>query len=129
VAGFSCVTSCSAQELAAPADLDVLGEVIATAFHDLAPSRWLIADPTARSAIFPGYFCLLVAQAMAAGWHTIPGRDAVALWLPAGPGTTGHWPGYGSGQEIAAATRCQHIVGVGVGLFPTAATTGLYRCT
>ena len=30
------------------ADLDVLGLVIADAFHDLAPSRWLIDDPAAR---------------------------------------------------------------------------------
>jgi len=88
---------------AAPADLDVLGEVIAVAFHDLAPSRWLIADPTARSAIFPGYFRLLVAHAMAAGLvHTTPGRDAVALWLPAGPGVPGPLAGYR--QRLAEAT-------------------------
>lgn len=65
---------------AAPADLDVLSDVIAVAFHDRAPSRWLIADPAARRAIFPGYFRLQVAYAMAAGLvHTTPGRDAVAL--------------------------------------------------
>jgi hypothetical protein len=64
--------------------------VAAAAFHDLAPSRWLIADPEARSAIFPGYFRLILAHAMAAGLvHTTPGRDAVALWLPAGPGVPG----------------------------------------
>jgi len=37
---------------ASPADLEVLSDLIATAFHDLAPSRWLIADPAARRAIF-----------------------------------------------------------------------------
>ena len=35
------------------ADLDTLSQVIADAFHDLAPSRWLIADPDARRRIFP----------------------------------------------------------------------------
>jgi GNAT superfamily N-acetyltransferase len=88
---------------AAPADLDVLGQVIAAAFHDLAASRWLIADPAARSAIFPGYFRLIVAHAMAAGLvHTTPGRDAVALWLPAGPGVPGRLTGYR--QRLAEAT-------------------------
>jgi len=88
---------------AAPADLDVLSEVIAEAFHELAPSRWLIADPEARRAIFPGYFRLIVAYAMATGLvHTTPGRDAVALWLPAGPAVPGPQAGYR--QRLAAAT-------------------------
>ena len=41
---------------ATEADLDVLSQVIADAFHDVAPSRWLITDPGARQQIFPGYF-------------------------------------------------------------------------
>jgi GNAT superfamily N-acetyltransferase len=88
---------------AGPADLDVLSEVIAAAFHELAPSRWLIADPAARRAIFPGYFRLQVAYAMTVGLvHTTPGRDAVALWLPAGPGVPGPLASYR--QRLAAAT-------------------------
>jgi GNAT superfamily N-acetyltransferase len=88
---------------ATPADLDALSEVIAEAFHDLAPSRWLITDPEARRAIFPRYFRLITAHAMAAGLvHTTPGRDAVALWLPAGPGVPGPLPGYQ--QRLDAAT-------------------------
>jgi GNAT superfamily N-acetyltransferase len=88
---------------AGPADLEVLSDLIAEAFHGLAPSRWLIADPHARRRIFPGYFRLLIAYAMVAGLaHTTPGRDAVALWLPAGPGVpsapTGHR------ERLAAAT-------------------------
>jgi len=79
---------------AGPADLEVLSDLIAAAFHDLAPSRWLIADPGARRRIFSGYFGLYVAHALAAGLvHTTPGRDAVALWLPAGPGVLGPPPG------------------------------------
>ena len=67
------------------ADLDVLSLVIAGAFHDLAPSRWLIDDPAARREIFPGYFRICVDQAMTRGVvHTTPGRTAAALWLPIG---------------------------------------------
>lgn len=88
---------------ASPADLEVLGDLIAAAFHDLAPSRWLIADPEARRGIFPGYFRLLVAYAIVTGLaHTIPSRDAVALWLPAGPGAPS--PSTGHRERLAAAT-------------------------
>jgi hypothetical protein len=52
---------------AGPADLEALSDLIATAFHDLAPSRWLIADPAARRRILPGYFRLLIAYAMVTG--------------------------------------------------------------
>ena len=59
-----------------PADLDTLSQVIADAFHDLAPSRWLIADPDARREIFPGYFRIYVEHALASGVvHTTPDRD------------------------------------------------------
>jgi GNAT superfamily N-acetyltransferase len=69
------------------ADVEVLSRVIAEAFFDLPPSRWLAEDPAVRRAIFPGYFRLSVEHALACGLvHTTPDRDAVALWLPAGPG-------------------------------------------
>jgi GNAT superfamily N-acetyltransferase len=72
---------------AGEADADILSRVIAEAFFDLPPSRWLAEDPAARRAIFPGYFRLSVEHALACGLvHTTPDRDAVALWLPAGPG-------------------------------------------
>ena len=72
---------------ATEADLNQLSHVIAEAFTDLAPSRWLIADRDERQQLFPGYFRLLAAHALAGGVvHTTPGRDAAALWLPAGPG-------------------------------------------
>jgi GNAT superfamily N-acetyltransferase len=70
---------------AGPGDLDVLGRVIAEAFHDLPPSRWLIPDEDARREIFPGYFRLFVEHALAAGVvQTVADRTAVALWLPGG---------------------------------------------
>lgn len=70
---------------ATEADLDILSQVIADAFADLAPSRWLVADPATRRAIFPGYFRLCLEDALARGVvHTVPDRTAAALWLPAG---------------------------------------------
>jgi GNAT superfamily N-acetyltransferase len=88
---------------ATPEDTGTLSDVIAAAFHDLPPSRWLIVDPAARRDVFPGYFRLYVEHAMADGLvHTTLARDAVALWLPAGPGAPGGPPGYS--ERLAAAT-------------------------
>ena len=79
-----------------PADTDVLSQVIADAFHDLAPSRWLLADPDARREIFPGYFRIYVEHALARGVvHTTPGRTAAALWMPTGVHPPVPDPGYG----------------------------------
>lgn len=86
------------------ADVLVLSQVIADAFHDLAPSRWLIHDPAARREIFPGFFRLYVEHAMASGLvHTIPDRAAVALWLPVGEDRPEEPVDYG--ERLAAATR------------------------
>jgi GNAT superfamily N-acetyltransferase len=69
------------------ADLAILSDVIAEAFHPLAPAEWLIPDPDARRDIFPGYFGLFVEHALAWGVvHTTPALNAVALWIPVGPG-------------------------------------------
>jgi ribosomal protein S18 acetylase RimI-like enzyme len=69
-----------------PGDAGALAELIAEAFAELAPSRWLIADADARRRVFPGYFRLYVDSTMTAGVvHTTPARDAVALWLPVDP--------------------------------------------
>ena len=88
---------------AGAADLGTLSQVIADAFHPLAPSRWLIADPAARREVFPGYFRICLEHALAAGVvHTTPGRDAAALWLPAGPDPADEPPGYA--ERMAAAT-------------------------
>jgi GNAT superfamily N-acetyltransferase len=88
---------------AGEADLDVLGRVIADAFHDLPPSRWLIPDDTARRQVFPGYFRLLAELALQMGVvQTTAGRTAAALWIPvgaAGPEEPADYPG-----RLAAAT-------------------------
>jgi GNAT superfamily N-acetyltransferase len=86
------------------ADAEVLSQVIADAFHDLAPSRWLIADPGVRREIFPGYFRLFVEQAMAEGVvHTTRDRTAVALWLPVS--TKGPSQPKDYGERLAEATK------------------------
>lgn len=81
---------------AGPADLDALSQVIAAAFHDLPPSRWLVGDPAQRARIFPGIFRILLDWAMTDGSViTTPGRDGVALWIPAGsqpPGPPADYP-------------------------------------
>jgi len=88
---------------AGAADLDVLSQVIADAFQDLAPSRWLIGDPAARRQVFPGYFRLYAEHALARGVvHTTPGRTAVALWIPAGDEAAGPPDGYDA--RLAAVT-------------------------
>lgn len=72
---------------AEPRDAGTLSRVIAKAFHDLAPSTWLIPDSDARARLLPGYFRLFaVHEAMERGHvYTTTGRNAVALWLPLPP--------------------------------------------
>jgi GNAT superfamily N-acetyltransferase len=86
------------------ADAGVLSQVIAEAFHDLAPSRWLIPDEAARRQVFPGYFRLFVEHALACGVvHTTHARTAVALWLPVGENGPDQPVGYE--EQLAAATH------------------------
>jgi GNAT superfamily N-acetyltransferase len=88
------------------ADLDTLSQVIADAFHDLPPSRWLIADPAARRDIFPGYFRLYAEHALAHGAvHTTTGRDAVALWIHVGEDAPSQPVGYETRLAAATAPR------------------------
>jgi GNAT superfamily N-acetyltransferase len=64
-------------------DADVLSHVIADAFFGLEVSQWLVPDPRARRAIFPGYFRIFVDHTLAEGLVlTTPARDATALWIP-----------------------------------------------
>ena len=80
---------------AADADAGRLSRVIADAFIDLPPSRWLIADPAARREVFPGYFLIFVEHALACGVvHTTPDTSAVALWHFMGDGHDGGPAGY-----------------------------------
>ena len=63
-------------------DLEILSQIIADAVHYLTVSHWLIPDPDARRAIFPGYFQILLQHALDAGLIcTTPQRTAAALWL------------------------------------------------
>jgi len=88
---------------AAPADLDALSQLIADAFCDLAPSRWLIADRATRRKIFPGYFRISVEHALESGVaYTTTDRAAAALWIPADQDAPAPPARYG--QRLAAAT-------------------------
>jgi GNAT superfamily N-acetyltransferase len=92
---------------AGAADLDALSQVIADAFHDLEPSRWLVAGATARRQIFPGYFRLHLEHAMASGLvHTTPGRDAAALWIPAGDGAAALPDGHAARLAVVTGSWC-----------------------
>ena len=84
-AGSGLPTPAGRMVTATAADIPVLAEVIAEAFGDLPPSRWLVPDRAERRRIWPGYFRIYVEHAMASGTvHTTQGRDAAALWIPAG---------------------------------------------
>ena len=88
---------------AGPDDADVLAQLIADAFAGLAVSHWLISDPHARGRLFPGYFKIFTSHALDHGiTDTTPARDAVALWLPAGPDDPRQPTGYAA--RLAAAT-------------------------
>jgi GNAT superfamily N-acetyltransferase len=88
---------------ASPEDIPVLAEVIAEAFIDLPPSRWLVPDRAQRRRIWPGYFEIYLQHAMTAGTvHTTPGRDAAALWIPVGQ--TPPEPPEGYAAELAEVT-------------------------
>ncbi len=96
---------------AGPADLDTLSQVIADAFHDLAPSRWLIAGPAARRRVFPGYFRIYVEHAMARGTvQTTTDRTAAALWIPVGPDGADPPAGYGARLRAAVGRRIDRFV-------------------
>jgi GNAT superfamily N-acetyltransferase len=85
------------------ADIGVLSEVIADAFYYLEVSQWLIPDPDARRAIFPGYFRLYVEHAITDGIvHTTADRASAALWIPVG--RQGPRPPGDYASRLAAAT-------------------------
>lgn len=66
-------------------DAGPISGLIAEAFLDLPPSRWLIADEAERRRVFPDYFRIYVEHILAAGVvHVTEDLDAAALWLPAG---------------------------------------------
>jgi GNAT superfamily N-acetyltransferase len=90
-------------------DVDVLAQIIADAFFDLAVSSWLVPHPRDRRAIFPAYFRLHVEHALSDGLVlTTPARDGAALWIPVGTEGPGAPPdGY---QERLTALTGRHLV-------------------
>jgi ribosomal protein S18 acetylase RimI-like enzyme len=68
---------------AVPGQSEVLGRLIATAFHSLDISKWLVADRSERMHTQTGQFTLLVRHAIAHGQvHTTADMSAVAVWFP-----------------------------------------------
>ena len=85
-------------------DANVMAQVIADAFFGLAVSQWLVPDPHARRAIFPGYFRIYVDHALGEGLVlTTPARDATALWIAVGSAGPSE-PGERYHDRLAAAT-------------------------
>jgi GNAT superfamily N-acetyltransferase len=106
------VTSAGASAVvpAGPRDLDTLSQVIAAAFRDLPPSQWLISDPGDRARVFPGFFRIMLDWAIADGTvTTTPGRDAAALWLPAGTGPPAPPAGYPGRIAAVAGARASRF--------------------
>ena len=67
---------------AEPADANQISHLVATAFHALAPSEWLIPDEEIRREVFAPYFRIYVDLAMAHGTvYTTADRAAAALWV------------------------------------------------
>lgn len=89
-------------------DVGVLTRVVADAFHGLAPSIWLIADPVERQEVFGPYFQIFVEMALTDGIvFTNPERTAAALWLRVRAGHGGQ--AGGSYDERLAAAVGPHI--------------------
>ena len=88
---------------AAQDDLDAVSQLIAEAFHPLAPSQWLASGPDARRDILPRVFRLYAEDAWADGLiHLTAGRTAAALWLPVSADGPGAPPDYTA--RLTAAT-------------------------
>jgi GNAT superfamily N-acetyltransferase len=92
---------------AGPGDIGRLCGVIASAFLELPPSRWLIPDPAGRHAAFPSYFRLLLELAIERGQViTTHDRSAAALWIPSG---TEPLPDYDERLAVIAGDRLPHF--------------------
>ena len=66
-----------------PDHADVVSQVIAEAFAELAVVGWLVPEPTARPNVLLADFRIFVDHAFEHGEvHATPDLDAVALWFP-----------------------------------------------
>jgi GNAT superfamily N-acetyltransferase len=87
--------------LAGPADVDAAAARIADAFHPLALSAWLVADPGRRSHVLFEVLRVHLEFAVSSGWVWLADNDnGVAVWLPGGIGPP---PGH-DGRLAAAAS-------------------------
>lgn len=101
---------------AEPDDAAELSGLIATAFHDLPPSVWLVPEAAAREELFPDYFRLYVDHALATGTvYTTPDRTAAALWIPYVP--DGQDGGEVHGDDAGYDARLAEVTGARVDRF------------
>jgi GNAT superfamily N-acetyltransferase len=71
--------------LATSADLDVLADLLARAFHKDALTTWITPDDDRRAEILPGFFRIFLEISLEYdGIYTNRRRDAVLLFLPPG---------------------------------------------
>ncbi|HEX5493067.1 MAG TPA: hypothetical protein VFX70_00650 [Mycobacteriales bacterium] len=71
-----------------PGAADVVSDVIAEAFAELAVVGWLVPEPAARRRVLAADFGILVDHAFAHGQvHATPDLDAVAVWFPLDAGS------------------------------------------
>jgi GNAT superfamily N-acetyltransferase len=68
---------------AGPADADALSHLIADAFHDLPPSRWLIAEWLAIIGVRPGRQGRGIGSALLSARHRDLDRDGRPAYLEA----------------------------------------------
>ena len=101
---------------AEPEDAAELSGLIATAFHGLPASVWLVPDAAAREELFPDYFRLYVDQALATGTvYTTPDRTAAALWISYRD--DGHDDDDGHGGDAEYDARLAEVTGARVDRF------------
>ncbi|MEV4515177.1 GNAT family N-acetyltransferase [Dactylosporangium sp. NPDC049525] len=66
-----------------PSDAHHLADLIATAFHDLEPAKWLVPEPSHRHRVLHANFELVVEHALQHGVVlTDEDRTAAAVWFP-----------------------------------------------
>ena len=72
------------------AQTGVLSRVVAVAFEPMPVVSWLVPEVSDRWDLLPRYFRILVEHGMTFGRvDTLPDSEAVAVWLPGGPGAPG----------------------------------------
>ncbi len=91
--------------LQSTAELDLIADVLAEAYHADLPGEWLVPDPQERAIVYPAYFKVFARHALrgAGEVYTTAERNAVSIWYPAPYGVPNTGPADYDAQ-LAAAT-------------------------